>query len=95
MKISEILKGVITVLKYIVVFYLLLNLVAYIYFYMSQPKEMTRLKRQEKAFDTVIGGNALLYTLVYDAFYKSSILKKSNSVLPYNSVSSINHTNAY
>ena len=95
MKISEILKGGITVLKYIVVFYLLINLVAYIYFYMSQPKDMSRYKRQEKAFDLVLGGNALLYMFLTDIFH-STIKKKSNSgVLPYNSVSSINHTNAY
>ena len=96
MKISEILKGVITVLKYIVAFYLLLNLVAYVYFYISQPMAMTRSKRQEKAFDMILAGNALLYMFLTDIFYRSSILKKSNSgVLPYNSVSSIHHTNAY
>ena len=94
MKISEILKGVIIVLKYIVVFYLALNLIAYIYFYMSQPKEMSRLKRQEKAFDTVLAGNALLYMLLTD-IVPSEMKKKSDSVLPYNSVSSIHHTNAY
>ena len=96
MKISEILKGGITVLKYIVVFYLLINLVAYIYFYMSQPKDMSRYKRQETAFDMLLMGNAFLYIFLTDIFYRSSILKKSNSgVLPYNSVSSIHHTNAY
>jgi uncharacterized membrane protein YjfL (UPF0719 family) len=96
MKISEILKGVITVLKYIFVFYLILNLVAYIYFYISQPKEMSRSKRQETAFDLVLAGNALLYMLLTD-IVPSTIKNKarSNSVLPYNSVSSIHHTNAY
>jgi len=95
MKISEILKGVITVLKYIVAFYLLLNLVAYVYFYISQPMAMTRSKRQEKAFDMLLMGNAFLYMFLTDIFYRSSILKKSNRVLPYNSVSSIHHANAY
>lgn len=96
MKISEILKGVITVLKYIVVFYLALNLIAYIYFYISQPKEMSRSKRQETAFDLVLAGNAFLYMLLTD-IVPSTIKKKSrsNSVLPYNSVSSIHHTNSY
>jgi hypothetical protein len=96
MKISEILKGVITVLKYTVVFYLLINLVAYIYFYMSQPMSITRSKRQEKAFDTVLAGNALLYVLLSGIFRRNSTIKnRSNSVLPYNSVSSIHRTNAY
>uniref|UniRef100_A0A6C0FHQ0 Uncharacterized protein n=1 Tax=viral metagenome TaxID=1070528 RepID=A0A6C0FHQ0_9ZZZZ len=86
MKISEILKDAITVLKYIVVFYFILNLVAYIYFYISQSKEMSRSERQEKAFDMILGGNSLLYMLLSDIFHRSSILKRSNSVLPYNSV---------
>jgi len=96
MKISEILKMIFTIVKYIIVFYLLLNLLAYIYFYISQPKEMSRLKKQETAFDLVLAGNAFLYMLLTD-IVPSTIKNKyrSNSVLAYNSVSSIQHTNAY
>ena len=96
MKISEILKMLIEIVKYFIVFYLFLNLAAYVYFYISQPKEMSRSKRQEKAFDMILAGNALLYILLTDIF-PSTIKKKyrSNSILPYNSVSGIHHTNGY
>lgn len=97
MKISEILKMVFTIVKYIIVFYVVLNLLAYIYFYISQPKEMPRLKKQETAFDLVLAGNAFLYVLLSDIL-PSEIKKKSrsrNSVLPYNSISSVYYTNAY
>lgn len=96
MKISEILKMIFTIVKYIIVFYLLLNLLAYIYFYISQPKEMSRLKKQETAFDLVLAGNAFIYIMVSDLFRRNLMKKNiSDSVLAYNSVSSIQHTNAY
>mgnify|MGYP000389179219 CR=1 FL=1 len=96
MKISEILKIIFTIVKYIIVFYLLLNLLAYIYFYISQPKEMSRLKKQETAFDLVLAGNAFIYIMVSDLFRRNLMKKNiSDSVLAYNSVSSIQHTNAY
>lgn len=96
MKISEILKMLIEIVKYFIVFYLFLNLVAYIYFYISQPKEMSRSKRQEKAFDMILEGNALMYVLLSDIFRQNSIIKnRSNSILPYNSVSDIHYTNGY
>jgi small neutral amino acid transporter SnatA (MarC family) len=95
MKISEILKGLVMVVKYIVAFYLLLNVVAYIYIFISQPKGTSFSRRQEMAWEFIIMGNALLYMFLTDIFYRSSILKKSTGVLPYNSISSIHHTNAY
>ena len=57
---------------------------------------MSRLKKQETAFDLVLAGNAFLYMLLTD-IVPSTIKNKyrSNSVLAYNSVSSIQHTNAY
>lgn len=94
MKISEILKMVFTFVKYIFVFYLLINLVAYIYVYVYilQPKEIPRSKKQEVAFEFLIAGNALLYMLITDPSMNKN---RSNSILPYNSVSNIHHTNGY
>ena len=87
MKISEILKVVITIVKYIVISYFILNLVAYIYFYMMiQPRETPMAEKHKLAVDVLQYGNAFLYGLLSDII-QGKRLYGDNTQWPYNAVS--------
>lgn len=85
MKISEILKVVITIVKYIVISYFILNLVAYIYFYMIQPRETPMAEKHKLAVDMLLMGNAFLYGLLFDII-QGKRLYGDKTYLPYNAV---------
>ena len=85
MKISEILKVVITIVKYIVISYFILNLVAYIYFYMIQPRETPMAEKHKLAVDMLLMGNAFLYGLLSDII-QGKRLYGDKTYLPYNAV---------
>lgn len=85
MKISEILKVLITIVKYIVIAYFILNLVAYIYFYMIQPRETPMAEKNKLAVDMLLMGNAFLYGLLSDII-QGKRLYGDKTYLPYNAV---------